>query len=66
MEQAKRKDVIEEEDFYWEGEFVVFTREFHLKRGHCCGSGCRHCPYEPRQTKGATTVAVEKKNPPPN
>ncbi|MES2853673.1 MAG: DUF5522 domain-containing protein, partial [Bacteroidota bacterium] len=18
---------------------------FHLKRGNCCGNGCRHCPY---------------------
>jgi hypothetical protein len=25
--------------------FVVFTRLFHLARGHCCKSGCRHCPY---------------------
>ena len=25
---------------------LVFTREYHLKRGHCCKSGCRHCPYQ--------------------
>ncbi len=36
----------EVEDFYQEGPFTVFTEMFHLKRGHCCGSGCRHCPYE--------------------
>ncbi|MBL4889537.1 MAG: hypothetical protein JKX97_05905 [Candidatus Lindowbacteria bacterium] len=24
---------------------MVFTREYHLKRGHCCKSGCQHCPY---------------------
>jgi hypothetical protein len=24
---------------------VVFTANFHLKRGYCCGNGCRHCPY---------------------
>lgn len=23
----------------------VFTSEFHRRRGHCCDSGCRHCPY---------------------
>jgi iron complex transport system substrate-binding protein len=23
----------------------VFSRDYHLKRGYCCGSGCRHCPY---------------------
>lgn len=24
---------------------VVFTEAWHLKRGYCCGNGCRHCPY---------------------
>jgi hypothetical protein len=23
----------------------VLTADFHLRRGRCCGSGCRHCPY---------------------
>lgn len=33
------------EDYYFDGEFLVFTAAYHLKRGFCCGSGCRHCPY---------------------
>lgn len=24
----------------------VFTERYHLRRGYCCGSGCRHCPYD--------------------
>jgi hypothetical protein len=24
---------------------VVFTAQYHLKRGACCNSGCGHCPY---------------------
>lgn len=24
---------------------LVFTAKFHIKRGHCCHSDCRHCPY---------------------
>jgi iron complex transport system substrate-binding protein len=24
---------------------MVFTEKYHLKRGFCCESGCRHCPY---------------------
>ena len=24
---------------------MVFTEAYHLKRGHCCENGCRHCPY---------------------
>ena len=39
------------EDYYFEGPLIVFTAAYHLKRGYCCGSGCRHCPY--RQEKGA-------------
>lgn len=29
----------------------VFTAHFHLKRGYCCGSGCRHCPYKHENVK---------------
>ncbi|KAG5276249.1 hypothetical protein AALO_G00129720 [Alosa alosa] len=25
--------------------YKVFTAFAHLKRGKCCGSACRHCPY---------------------
>jgi len=25
--------------------YSVFTEIAHKKRGKCCGSGCRHCPY---------------------
>ncbi|XP_019615850.1 PREDICTED: uncharacterized protein LOC109463463 [Branchiostoma belcheri] len=25
--------------------YTVFTRLSHLRRGTCCGSACRHCPY---------------------
>jgi hypothetical protein len=33
------------EDYYFENGLMVFTEAYHLKRGSCCGSGCRHCPY---------------------
>jgi hypothetical protein len=33
------------EDYYFDGPLMVFTAAYHLKRGNCCGSGCRHCPY---------------------
>ncbi len=33
------------EDFYCENGFVVFTAVYHRKRGYCCNSGCRHCPF---------------------
>ncbi|MFN4079956.1 MAG: DUF5522 domain-containing protein [Saprospiraceae bacterium] len=33
------------EDYYMESGYMVFTERYHLKRGFCCGSGCRHCPW---------------------
>ncbi|MEN0065873.1 MAG: DUF5522 domain-containing protein [Myxococcota bacterium] len=26
--------------------FRVFTEIAHRRRGSCCGSGCRHCPFD--------------------
>jgi hypothetical protein len=34
------------EDFYMEGPYLVFTAAYHLRRGSCCNSDCRHCPYK--------------------
>lgn len=41
----KEKCTTAEKDFYIENGMYVFTEKYHLKRGHCCKSGCRHCPY---------------------
>jgi hypothetical protein len=35
---------------------MVMTESFHIKRGKCCGSGCLHCPYEPRWERGSTNL----------
>jgi hypothetical protein len=32
-------------DYYLEKGNIVFTEEYHKKRGYCCESNCRHCPY---------------------
>ncbi len=34
-------------DFYFETGRMVFTADYHLRRGYCCANGCRHCPYPP-------------------
>ncbi len=26
--------------------YQVLTELAHFRRGHCCGSGCRHCPFD--------------------
>jgi Family of unknown function (DUF5522) len=34
------------EDYYFNSQgLMVFTEKYHLKRGNCCGSGCKHCPF---------------------
>ena len=38
-------ELVEGEDFYYEGPYLVFTAAYLKKRGYCCESGCRHCPY---------------------
>lgn len=45
MTREKNDKNKQEKDFYMENGLVVFTEAFHLKRGYCCKSGCRHCPY---------------------
>ena len=35
-----------DDDFYLDPNgLMVFTREYHLRRGFCCKSGCLHCPW---------------------
>ena len=36
---------IEGIDYDMENGLLVMSRWTHLKRGKCCGNGCRHCPY---------------------
>ena len=38
--------LIEGIDFYVENGRWVFTAIYHLRRGKCCESGCRHCPFD--------------------
>lgn len=41
-----KNTIKENEDYYYnEQGYKVFTEKFHLKRGYCCKNGCRHCPY---------------------
>jgi hypothetical protein len=39
------------DEYYFDGPFMVFTEEYHLRRGWCCKSGCRHCPYGFKQSE---------------
>jgi hypothetical protein len=44
--KSNNNPVAEEGDFYFnEQGFMVFTEQYHMKRGYCCQNGCKHCPY---------------------
>lgn len=37
--------LVEHIDYTLDAGNLVFSRWYHLKRGSCCGNGCRHCPF---------------------
>jgi hypothetical protein len=42
-----KNPLVEGIDYYINKQgLLVFTETYHLKRGHCCQSGCLHCPYK--------------------
>ena len=51
-----------ERDFYIERGLYVFTAAFLRRRGYCCASGCRHCPYWPPHS-GSTDLAPDGLDP---
>jgi hypothetical protein len=62
-------NLTEGEDYYFnEQGFVVLTEKYHLKKGICCGNGCRHCPYqyenvsEPKRSELLSLVPDGKEN----
>lgn len=41
-----KAELKEGEDYYInEQGYWVFTAKYHLNRGYCCQSRCKHCPY---------------------
>jgi hypothetical protein len=43
---GKANQLVQDIDYYMEGEFFVFTKWHHLRKGYCCNNNCRHCPYK--------------------
>jgi len=39
------RELVEGRDYTVEAGRWVFTASYHLARGSCCQSGCRHCPW---------------------
>ena len=46
MDQNEDNKMIEGVDYYFDEQgYMVMTAKYHLKRGYCCESDCKHCPY---------------------
>ena len=41
--------------------WIMLSREFLIKRGHCCGHGCLMCPYVPKHIKDNDEVFIPTK-----
>jgi hypothetical protein len=48
IESRHARAVAEGRDTYVDPEtgYEVFTAAYLLRSGICCGSGCRHCPFD--------------------
>lgn len=56
--KAHDKAVEEGRDTYVDPDtgYMVFTQRTHIRRGTCCGSACRHCPYDWRNVPGTSQL----------
>ncbi|MFN5325479.1 MAG: DUF5522 domain-containing protein [Bacteroidota bacterium] len=46
-------DKFDPDDYYLSPEgYIIFTEAYHLKRGYCCNSNCKHCPWKDKKVSG--------------
>ncbi|WP_407430286.1 DUF5522 domain-containing protein [Arcticibacter sp.] len=61
----------EHKDYYFNEEgYMVFTADYHQKRGYCCENSCLNCPWnygqsdkEERLTVNLNTNGIREGNP---
>ena len=47
MKGFSKIDKLDKEEYYYSQDgYIVFTEKYHLKRGYCCQSNCKHCPFK--------------------
>lgn len=54
--------LVEERDYTIENGLFVLTRGYLLRRGFCCGSGCRNCPYATLKKEAINAKDVTEKS----
>jgi hypothetical protein len=58
IDESNKGEDIPPSHYYMDGERLVFTEQYHIDRGYCCGNNCRHCAFEPKAQKGNTTIFI--------
>jgi Family of unknown function (DUF5522) len=62
----KKQELIEGVHYYMNDDGdLVFTPQYHLEKGYCCGFGCKHCPYEYENVPEPKKSYLLKLNKPP-
>ncbi len=43
-----KKPLFDDDELFYlnDNGFVVFTAQYLLNRGYCCGNACLNCPYD--------------------
>ena len=65
----KPQELIKDIHYYFNEEgYIVFTKQYLLEQGTCCGMRCLHCPYNyenvPLQLRNELLqAAIKKENP---
>ncbi len=56
-----QNDLREGIHYYFNEEgLMVFTKQYHLEKGFCCGMGCLHCPYNYEKVSKLTPVTPKE------
>ena len=45
LAEFARRPLLPGDVYYTPEGYMVFTEQYHRRRGYCCQSGCRHCPF---------------------
>ena len=62
IERLHKATCARKENGYFDPQtgFYVLSAHYLNERGHCCGAGCRHCPYPADEQRRAGRSQIRK------